>query len=147
MAALMLMPTVLWIPVDYNKIEFEFTQAIGIGQGGSCKVLKTETYGLPCAVKVLSIDTDGWEEQQFTAEVELLTRVHHPNLCRLYAASSSNGPQKYLVLELLDIPLDTRLVEGPPLSWQQRIWIGCCVTRALNHSTCTHYHLPWSTEM
>jgi serine/threonine protein kinase len=65
-------------------------------------------------------------------EVELLSRIQHKNLCRLYACST-DGPQKCLLLELMDDALDSRLMALPSLGWEQRVWIALSATRALSH--------------
>jgi hypothetical protein len=44
--------------VSYNDIDF--ARAVQIGDGGSCTVFKTEVYGMPCAVKVLSDSARAW---------------------------------------------------------------------------------------
>jgi serine/threonine protein kinase len=157
--------------VSYNDIDF--ARAVQIGDGGSCTVFKTEVYGMPCAVKVLSKSAGAWEvrslysntytrtaaipflshfflvhtqtpflsplfslrntqEEQFSAEVEFLSRIHHENLCRLYACST-DGPQKCLLLELMDGALDSRLMALPSLGWEQRVWVALSSTRALSH--------------
>jgi serine/threonine protein kinase len=110
--------------VDFNEIDFE--HALEIGSGGSSVVYKTAVYEVPCAVKMLAAELRGWEEKQFGSEVKLLTRVRHPNLCRLYACST-NGPQKCLLLELMECALDSRLIASPLLGYQQRVWIALSV--------------------
>ena len=79
-----------------------------LGGGGSCFVYRGVLFGLPVAVKHLSrlprpgaTDQDGeeWGQRQFTAEMELLCRVSHACICRLFAFST-DGPQRCLVLEL-----------------------------------------------
>jgi serine/threonine protein kinase len=72
------------------------------------------------------------QEEQFSAEVAFLSRIHHKNLCRLYACST-DGPKKCLLLELMDDALDCRLMALPPLGWEQRVWIALSSTRALSH--------------
>ena len=116
--------------MSYNDIDF--ARAVQIGDGGSCTVFKTEVYGMPCALKVLSKSAGAWEEEQFSAEVEFLSRIHHENLCRLYACST-DGPQKCLLLELMDGALDSRLMALPSLGWEQRVWVALSSTRALSH--------------
>jgi hypothetical protein len=118
------------LAVDFNDIVLD--DANIIGDGGSCVVYKTSVYGMSCAVKVLHINAGEWEEQQFDAEVKLLSSVHHANLCRFYACST-NGPQKCLLLELMDHSLDRRLVAQPALGWEQRVWIVLCICRGLVH--------------
>jgi serine/threonine protein kinase len=72
------------------------------------------------------------QEEQFSAEVEFLSQIQHKNLCRLYACST-DGPQKCLLLELMDGALDSRLMALPSLGWEQRVWIALSSTRALSY--------------
>jgi hypothetical protein len=103
-----------------------------IGDGGSCVVYKVEMYGVPCAIKLLSQDASAGEGKQFTAEIDVLTRVKHENICRLYACST-DGPSRCLVLELMDTSLEDRVCNDPPLGWEQRTYILVCVCRGLVH--------------
>jgi hypothetical protein len=120
--------------VDFDMLKhatngFEASQEIG--DGGSCTVYRATVDDIPCAIKVLAAGAAGWKAEQFAAEVNLLRRVHHPNLCRLYA-SSTNGPSKCLVLELMEGgALDNRLVAQPRLGWQQRVSIALDTCRGL----------------
>ena len=128
-----------------------FDELRRLGRGGSCFVYRGELYGLPVAVKHLSrVPTPGaadpddgeeWGEKQFKAEMDLLCRVSHPCICRLFA-SSTDGPQRCLVLELCTGgALDTRLArkaEGllprpPPLQCDIRLRIACEIAAALAH--------------
>ena len=114
-----------------------FDAAQRIGDGGSCVVYKASLPLLSskqCAIKVLSSEADDWESQQYAAELDILTRVKHPNLVQLYAYST-DGPQKCLVLECMDSSLDQRLAakDKPVLGWQQRVQIALSVCRALQH--------------
>jgi hypothetical protein len=124
---------------DRSEIDFDvlkhatngFEESQEIGDGGSCTVYRATVDDIPCAIKVLAAGAAGWEAEQFAAEVNLLRRVHHPNLCRLYA-SSTNGPSKCLVLELMEGgALDNRLVAQPRLGWQQRVSIALDTCRGL----------------
>jgi hypothetical protein len=119
--------------VNYEELREatrHFSHDLQIGEGGSCKVFKAEVSGTACAIKVLSVDASAWEEKQFEAEVALLSTAKHPNICRLIACSV-DGPQKCLVLELMDCTLDDRLAAWPPLGWEQRVWIAIAVCRGL----------------
>ena len=128
--------------VSMNTVTFQqlrratnnFDAAHRIGDGGSCTVYKAIIYGCECAVKVLSSEADEWESKQFAAEVDVLTRVKHPNLVELHAYST-DGKRKCLVLECMDCALDMRLLadDKPPLGWQQRAQIIVSVCRALVH--------------
>jgi hypothetical protein len=120
--------------VDFDMLKHAtngFAASQQIGDGGTCTVYRATVDSIPCAIKVLAAEAAGWGAEQFAAEVNLLRRVHHPNLCRLYA-SSTNGPSKCLVLELMDGgALDDRLVAQPRLGWQQRVSIALDTCRGL----------------
>jgi hypothetical protein len=118
---------------DLKQATNNFDQALEIGDGGSCTVYRANIDSIPCAIKVLAANADEWEAKQFASEVNLLRRVQHPNLCRLYA-SSTNGPRKCLVLEHMGGgALDKRLVAQPPLGWQQRVSIALETCRGLDY--------------
>jgi hypothetical protein len=117
---------------DLMAATHNFGDSHKIGVGGSCVVYKTQLYGLPCAIKLLSQDASAWEERQFTAEIDVLTRVKHENICQLYACST-DGPNRCLVLELMDFSLENRVCTDPPLGWEQRTYILVCVCRGLVH--------------
>jgi serine/threonine protein kinase len=143
--------------LPFSELEAEaaaggFDELRRLGRGGSCFVYRGELHGLPVAVKRLSrITTPGamhpdgeeWGEKQFKAEMDICCRVSHRSICRLFA-SSADGPQRCLVLELCTGgALDTRLArkaEGsllrprpPPLQWDTRLRIACEITAALAH--------------
>eukprot|EP00935_MAST-01C_sp_MAST-1C-sp1_P002794 g2794.t1 len=119
---------------DLRQATNNFDDAHRIGKGASCVVYKTTLHGKQCAVKVLSSEAQQWQTKQFATEVEFLTNVKHPCLVQLYAYSI-DGPQKCLVLEYTDGPLDQRLVakDKPALGWQQRVDIIVSACRALEH--------------
>jgi hypothetical protein len=110
-----------------------------LGTGGSCDVFKGHVFGLQVAVKRLNAGGSEWAEQQFTSEMELLTKIAHPNICSLYAFST-DGPNRCLVLELctggtLNDRLSCKAEIGnappPPLLWQQRVQIAQGILQAL----------------
>jgi serine/threonine protein kinase len=139
---------------DIAKATENFDTGHKIGGGASCIVYKADLFGVSCAIKVLNepVVADAahvWEEKQFIAEMVLLERVRHPNVCRLYAVST-NSTNKCLVLELMEASLDTRLgwyaeeqeaeqksagqqvsKPQPRLSWQQRLNIAVCSCRGI----------------
>jgi hypothetical protein len=117
---------------DLQAATNSFGDGHKIGDGGSCVVYKAELFGVPCAVKLLSQDASAWEEKQFAAEIDVLTRVKHQNICQLYACST-NGPNRCLVLELMEVSLEDRVRADPPLSWEQRTYILVGVCRGLVH--------------
>ena len=70
-----------------------------LGGGGSCVVYRGQLYGELVAVKRLHKDATAWDTRQFRAEMDLLQRVTHRNICRLLAFST-DGDHRCLVLEL-----------------------------------------------
>jgi hypothetical protein len=118
------------LQIDFNDIQLH--DASIIGDGASCIVYKASVFGKVCAVKVLAVNASEWNEQQFDSEVKLLSAVQHANLCRYYACST-NGPQKCLLLELIDTSLDKRLVAQPALGWQQCVHIALSICRGLSY--------------
>jgi hypothetical protein len=141
---------------DIAKATDNFDQGHAIGGGASCTVYKADLFGVSCAIKVLEepVVADAahmWEVKQFIAEMVILGRVRHPNVCRLYAVST-NSTNKCLVLELMETSLDARLgwhakereaeqreagqqvtKPPPPLSWRQRLNIAVCSCRGIVH--------------
>jgi hypothetical protein len=110
-----------------------FSSSHVIGEGASCKVYATTMYyGVEVAIKVLAPNASDWEVQQFTAEVELLSKVRHGNICQLYGCST-NGPQRCLVLERMSYTLEERLEMKPAMSWQQRVHVAVLACRGLMH--------------
>jgi serine/threonine protein kinase len=110
-----------------------------LGTGGSCGVFKGHVFGLQVAVKKLNAGSSDWAEQQFTSEMELLTKIAHQNVVSLYAFST-DGPNRCLVLELctggaLNDRLSCKAQAGspppPPLRWQQRVQIAQDILQAL----------------
>jgi hypothetical protein len=147
------------LAVDYADIAEatdNFDKRHEIGGGASCTVYKAGLFGVSCAIKVLEEPevadaAHAWEVRQFIAEMVLLGRVRHPNVCRLYAVST-NSTNKCLVLELMEASLDARLgwyakareaeqkaagqqvsKPQPRLSWQQRLSIAICSCRGIAH--------------
>jgi hypothetical protein len=117
---------------DLQAATRNFGDSHKIGDGGSCIVYKAELYGVLCAIKLLSQDASAWEEKQFAAEINVLTHVKHENICQLYACST-DGPNRCLVLELMDTSLEGRAHVHPSLGWEQRTYILVCICRGLVH--------------
>jgi hypothetical protein len=117
---------------DLQAATRNFGDSHKIGDGGSCVVYKAELYGVPCAIKLLSQDASAWEEKQFAAEINVLTRVKHENICQLYACST-DGPSRCLVLELMGTSLEDRVCNDPSIGWEQRAYILVCICRGLVH--------------
>jgi serine/threonine protein kinase len=71
-------------------------------------------------------------EAEFAAEIDVLTRAKHQNICQLYACSTG-GPSRCLVLELMGTSLEDRVRHDPPLGWEQKTYILVSVCRGLVH--------------
>jgi serine/threonine protein kinase len=76
--------------VEYSELQAateDFADKFLIGNGALCAVYKAEIRGMACAIKVYAAEssTELDEAKQFAAEMELLSRVQHPNICRFYA--------------------------------------------------------------
>ena len=113
-------------------------------------MFKGNLFNVPVAIKALSKavhdddDDDSTvapiDDKQFTAEMELLKSVHHPNICRLLGISV-DGPKRCLVLELMrggslknQLGLSSSRTAGQVcavMKWQQRLQVMVAVARAL----------------
>ncbi len=64
------------------KIATGFFDAFNsIGGGASCEVFSGRLFGMGVAVKRLKDGVKEWEKKQFAAEMALLSRASHPNIC------------------------------------------------------------------
>jgi hypothetical protein len=96
-----------------------------LGRGGSCRVFKGDVYGHPTAIKVFNETGGAWDDKQYQTEIELLCKVRHPHLNRLYAICE-DGPARCLVLEYCNGgALDDRLQQQgkslPMMPWRERL--------------------------
>ncbi len=101
-----------------------------IGEGGMGEVWSgiDERLGRRVAVKAIRShrELDDRARSRFLREARLLSRLEHPNVCRLYGLVEEDGRQ-YLVLELLDgtslreLERDSRLTRSEQLSVAQQI--------------------------
>jgi serine/threonine protein kinase len=92
-----------------DKATDHFSPQEKIGGGGSCDVFKGIVYGAAVAIKALN-PSEGEEHQQlgaidesspgsalssegkqFFAEMEMLQKAHHPNICRLLVCNYQFG--------------------------------------------------------
>ncbi|MFA7344421.1 MAG: protein kinase [Terrimicrobiaceae bacterium] len=94
-----------------NVVVAQFSQTLGkykllkvIGTGGMGKVWKgQDRYGNVVAIKVLhsSETTTDAQLKRFQREAEVMSRLPHRNICRIYEMSEFEGIQ-YLVMEYVD---------------------------------------------
>ncbi|KAL6563312.1 hypothetical protein OROHE_005899 [Orobanche hederae] len=103
-----------------------------IGEGGYGPVYKGVIDHTPVAVKVLRSDiSEG--QKQFQLEVEVLSRMRHPNMVILLGACPEYGCLVYEYME--NGSLEDRLFRHngtPPLPWTSRFRIAAEIATALN---------------
>ncbi|XP_019416150.1 PREDICTED: U-box domain-containing protein 34-like isoform X1 [Lupinus angustifolius] len=109
----------------------QFSSSKKIGEGGYGPVYKGKLDHTPVAIKILSPDASQGRKQ-FQQEVEVLSRIRHPNMVLLLGACPEYG---CLVYEHMDNgSLDDRLFRrnnSPPLSWRKRFQISAEIATAL----------------
>ncbi|KAJ3673822.1 hypothetical protein LUZ60_005814 [Juncus effusus] len=128
-------PAVGLIEFSYSELEEatnKFNKALKIGEGGFGSVYKGFLRHTTVAIKVLNHGSSQGDIE-FNQEVEILTKVRHPNLIALIGASSE---ALALVYEFLpNGSLDTFLTNDESsrrkLSWQDRIRIASEICSAL----------------
>ncbi|KAK9086296.1 hypothetical protein Syun_028690 [Stephania yunnanensis] len=108
---------------DLRKATNDFNLANKIGQGGYGSVYKgILSDEREIAVKRLFVNTNQWLEQFFN-EVNLISRVQHKNLVKLFGCSV-DGPESLLVYEYLsNTSLDKSLFDSirkAALNWKRR---------------------------
>ena len=70
---------------------------------------------------------------EFKTEMEMLSRLRHPNIVRLYGYSMTPPSDKCLVYALMENgSLEEQLSRGNALEWRQRLHIAVGATRGLN---------------
>ncbi|GER53543.1 protein kinase family protein [Striga asiatica] len=109
-----------------------FLAANKIGEGGYGPVFKAILDHTPVAIKVLRPDISQGE-QQFQKEVEVLSRMRHPNMVVLLGACPDYGSLVYEYME--NGSLEDRLYRKngtPPLPWPARFRIAAEIATALN---------------
>ncbi|KAJ8544183.1 hypothetical protein K7X08_035787 [Anisodus acutangulus] len=120
----------------YNIEEIEeatqlFSDSLKIGEGGYGPVYKCYLDHTPVAVKVLRPDA-AQGRSQFQQEVEVLSRMRHPNMVLLLGACPEYG---CLVYEYMaNGSLEERLMrrgDKPALSWQLRFRIAAEIATGL----------------
>ncbi|GKV13965.1 hypothetical protein SLEP1_g24915 [Rubroshorea leprosula] len=108
-----------------------FSRTNLIGEGSYGKVYHCNLYHTPVAVKVLQLDAVD-KRDEFLNEVEVLSRLHHPNIVLLLGACPENGCLVYEYLENGSLEeYIFRLNGKPPLPWFIRFRIAFEVASGL----------------
>lgn len=105
-----------------------------LGRGGMGEVFRARdlTTGQSVAIKLLRM-VDPQSMGRFRTEIEVLGRLDHPGVVRLYGSGSHDGVP-YLVLELVDGPSLADVLAGGPLGVELSISIGQQLAEALMHA-------------
>lgn len=108
-----------------------FEPSLKIGEGGYGPVFKAKLDHTPVAIKVLRPDAKQGK-QQFHQEVDILSRMRHPNLVLLLGACPEYG---CLIYEFMNYgSLEDRLIRRnntPPIPWQIRFNIAADIATGL----------------
>ncbi|KAL8153521.1 hypothetical protein V2J09_011281, partial [Rumex salicifolius] len=109
----------------------KFSGSLKIGEGGYGPVYHCTLDHTPVAIKLLRLDV-AQGRSQFKQEVEILSRIRHPNMVILLGACPENG---CLIYEYMpNGSLEDRLFckgNTPPLPWQVRFRIAAEIGTAL----------------
>ncbi|KAK7311897.1 hypothetical protein RJT34_10355 [Clitoria ternatea] len=125
--------------VDYKQIEKttnNFHESNILGEGGFGCVYKAHLdHNLDVAVKKLQCETQN-AQREFENEVNLLSKIQHPNIISLLGCSS-DGDTRFIVYELMhNGSLETQLhgpSHGSALTWHMRMKIALDTARGLEY--------------
>ncbi|XLT76924.1 probable receptor-like protein kinase At1g80640 isoform X1 [Arachis hypogaea] len=133
--------------IDYKEIEKStnnFDESNILGEGGFGCVYKAHLDdNLVVAVKKLHCQTQN-AEREFENEVQLLSKIQHPNIIPLLACSI-NGDTRFIVYQLMQNgSLEAHLhgsTRGSALTWNMRMKIALDTARGLEYLH-EHCHPP-----
>ncbi len=109
-----------------------------LGRGGMGTVFEgvnTET-GQPVAIKVLNphlAEEEGFRER-FEIEIEVLKKLKHPNIVRLYAWGEQDSRLFYAMELVHGTSLEDELQAGRRFTWRETTQLGIKLLRALKHA-------------
>ena len=112
---------------------FILERLLGRGGMGAVYRAKHEVTGQTVAVKTLLTPLES-ERERFEAEISTLKRLRHENIVKLYGFGQEDGVL-YYAMEYVDAPsLATLLKRGRRFTWEEAVYIGVSVCRALKHA-------------
>ncbi|KEH28848.1 receptor-like kinase [Medicago truncatula] len=125
--------------IDYKQLEKatgNFKESNIIGEGGFGCVYKARLDdNLDVAIKKLNCECQ-YAEREFENEVDLLSKIQHPNVISLLGCSS-NEDSRFIVYELMQNgSLETQLhgpSHGSALTWHMRMKIALDTARGLKY--------------
>ena len=109
-----------------------------VGQGGMSVVYRAKCHRLNrmVAVKVLKeeFSRDDEFKNRFQDESLSVAMLSHPNIVAVYDVSKADD-MEYIVMELIDgITLKEYLQKKGHLSWQETVYFGLQIAKALQHA-------------
>ena len=116
---------------------YRLLRPIGYGGMGAVHlaVRDDEQYERLVAVKILRAGLEDTElRHRFLAERQILARLEHPNIARLYDGGSTDDGRPYLVMELIDgLPVD-EYCDRHRLTIDQRLALFLRICAAVQHA-------------
>ncbi|MBK8024532.1 MAG: serine/threonine protein kinase [Chloroflexi bacterium] len=111
----------------------EYSITDWVGRGGMGEVYKGQIGGRTVAIKLLPGMADPETRVRFEREGQILQRLDHPNIVRVYEFGESGG-LRYMVMDYLDgVPLNQYMSGGGPMSLATIRKILADVTSALDY--------------
>lgn len=112
---------------------FVLERLLGRGGMGAVYRAKHRETGQTVAVKTLLTPLES-ERERFEAEITTLKLLRHENIVKLHGFGQENGVL-YYAMEYVDAPsLATLLKRGRRFTWEEVVYIGAAVCRALKHA-------------
>ena len=112
---------------------FILERMIGRGGMGAVYRARREDTGEIVAVKALLLPLEQ-ERERFSAEIATMKLLRHDNIVRLYGFGQEDGVL-YYAMEYVDGPsLSTLLKRGRRFTWEEVVYIGESICRALKHA-------------
>ena len=112
---------------------FVLERLLGRGGMGAVYRAKHRETGQTVAVKTLLTPLES-ERERFEAEISTLKLLRHENIVKLHGFGQENGVL-YYAMEYVDAPsLATLLKRGRRFSWEEVVYVGVAVCRALKHA-------------
>lgn len=100
------------IPVGYRIGEYVVRDTLAAGGFGVVYRVENATTGAAAALKVLHAELASTQEAvlRFEREVEVIQRLHHPNVVEIYGSGRLDDGRPYFAMEFLEgIDLDTHV--------------------------------------
>lgn len=112
---------------------FVVERELGAGAMGAVYQARYTKTGLSVAIKVIAagLDSNPTSLARFEREAEILKKLKHPNIVRLYATGRMRGKPFYAMEFVAGEPLDRILERRGRLSWEEVVTLGSQVCAAL----------------